>query len=256
MTDPTVAATALKLPAFWTQDPELWFVTIEAQFSTKGIVADQTKYEYLVASLSPATAAEVRDVLLAPPANDRYQKLKESIVARTTSSQQKRLQLLLTAEELGDRTPSQLLRHMQQLVGQNTAVVGDDLMKQLFIQRLPQSVQAIIASQDRLTVTEVAALADKIVDVTTPAINSVQNAELASLRQEVAELKNLLTQRGRSTERTHRGNSQRRQRSKSNGRGKQNNDICWYHNRFGANAQKCTTPCKFEQQQGNASGSH
>ena len=135
-----VAGVQLKLPPYWPNDPELWFTQVEAQLITRGITVEKTKYEYIVSSLQSEYAQEVRDSLLSTPTSDPYTHLKSELIKRTSASEQKRLHQLLTAEELGDRKPTQLLRRMEQLLG--GAKLESSIFTQLFLQRLPHHVQS------------------------------------------------------------------------------------------------------------------
>ncbi|GFY40222.1 transposon Tf2-6 polyprotein [Trichonephila inaurata madagascariensis] len=63
--------------------------------------------------------------------------------------------------ELGDRHPSDLLRQMKSLAGSS---ISDELIKSLWLQRLPQQTQAILSiSKDSLN--NIAEMADKIIAV-------------------------------------------------------------------------------------------
>ncbi|XP_037580380.1 uncharacterized protein LOC119463625 [Dermacentor silvarum] len=143
---PAISAVDVKLPPFWTADPELWFLQVESQFAARRITADQTKYHHVVGSLPPKTASEVRDLLVAPPAVHAYTTLKQLLIRRLTPSEPQRLKQLLHGAELGDRTPSQLLRDMQQLLGTTTTDVDSSLLRELFLQRLPTNVRMVLAS--------------------------------------------------------------------------------------------------------------
>ena len=249
MTEPegtpaSVGTVSIKLPPFWPADPQLWFAQVEAQFSTRNITAQKTKFEYVVASLSPEYATEVRDLLLQPPNENLYDVLKEQLVKRTAASEQLRLQQLLSTEELGDRKPTQFLRRMQQLLGGTAPGLPDSsFIRELFLQRLPSSVRMVLASTRRDTsVEELAQIADKIMEVATPSISAVTttplqlDAEMEQLRSEVTHLANLvksLTQRRRSP------SPNRRHRQPTT----DCNDLCWYHQRFGDSAHKCIEPC-------------
>ncbi len=176
MTDPTdpppaVSAVSIKLPPFWPADPEIWFAQVEAQFTTRHITAERTKYDYIISSLSPETATEVRDLVLVPPPDTPYTTLKAELIKRTAGSNQQKLQKLLHDVDLGDRKPSQLLRRMRQLWSDRP----DDLfLRELFLQRLPSNVRMVLAPLGvGVPVDQLAEMADRIVDVATPTMAAV-----------------------------------------------------------------------------------
>jgi len=98
-----VQAVSLKLPPYWPNDPIVWFAQVEAQFLTRNITSQATQFAYVIASLPPEIAQEIRDILISPPPESPYDVLKATLIRRTSASEQKRLHQLLIAEELGDR---------------------------------------------------------------------------------------------------------------------------------------------------------
>ena len=243
-----VAAINLKLPPFWPSDPEVWFAQVEAQFATRGITAQKTKFEYIVASLSPEYATEVRDLILHPPATQPYDSLRDQLVKRTAASHQRRLQQLLHSEELGDRKPSQLLRKMQQLLGDSAAATDSAFVRGLFLQRLPANVRMVLASAaDSTSLEDLAQLADRIVEAAPSPLASLHDAppplplapEVDQLRSEVKRLADLVATLS-TKERASRRRSPTPRRSPSPIR----QTLCWYHERFGDAARKCRPPCQ------------
>ena len=60
----SISAVYIKLPEFWPEDPEIWFIRVEAQLRSRAVTHDQTKIDYVVAALDNVTAAEVKSVLV------------------------------------------------------------------------------------------------------------------------------------------------------------------------------------------------
>lgn len=258
--DPPAAAisavtVSLKLPPFWPADPELWFLQVEAQFACRHITSQKTKFDYVVSSLTPEFASEVRDLLLKPPADKPYDVLREQLTRRTTASEQRKLQQLFTREELGDRKPSQLLRRMQQLLGDHPGVTDGSFLKELFLQRLPSNVRMVLASTpDATTLDKLAEMADKIMEVAAPPPLSANatlsgtptNAspplaeEVDHLRKEVAKLEKLVRQLARSSSRS---SSRHSRRPSTPAPADSTDSYCWYHSKFGDQARKCKSPC-------------
>ena len=82
-----VAAVNLKIPTFLPADPEAWFSQMDTQFTTRGITVQKTKFDHIVASLSPEVATEVRDLILHPPTDQSYDTLKEQLIKRMAASE-------------------------------------------------------------------------------------------------------------------------------------------------------------------------
>lgn len=83
---------------------------------------DQTKYDYIVAQLDLRIIVEFEDIVTQPPLTqhthkDKYLTLKTELIRRLSSSEEQRLRQLINEEELGDRRPSQFLRHLRSLAG-------------------------------------------------------------------------------------------------------------------------------------------
>lgn len=230
---------ALRAPPFWSDEPELWFAQLESQFTLIGITQDSTKYAHVLSQLDTKHAKEVKDVITNPPATDKYVTIKKALIQRVSASQEQRTYQLLEHEELGDRKPSQFLRHLRTLAG---VAVPDQLLRTLWLARLPSQMRVILAtrSQDRLE--DVAEQADRIQEVSGRFVSEVTAStsdktiveQLSRLALRIDEI----DKRGRP--------SQKHKRSRSRSReNKKQQDTCYYHRRFGNQARKCTKPCNF-----------
>lgn len=249
---PAVSVVDLKLPPFWPTDPEVWFIQVEAQFSARRITADLSRYHHVISCLPPGTASEVRDLLIAPPAENAYKTLKDTLIRRLTPSEPERMRQLLSDTVLGDRTPTQLLRHMQRLVGSGTSLDGT-ILREIFLQHLPNNVRVALATVDEKDLGKMAAIADTIMAAAPPSLAAVQleNTSASSpnhlleLREEIARLTDTVAALQASTSRPSKERPAPTQQPRQR--------WCWYHRKHGDAARKCIAPCDYP---GNARRQH
>jgi hypothetical protein len=260
--EPQVAASQLTLPPCWTHKPELWFAMVEAKFNlaTPKITKEDTKFSHVVAALGPDLAGEVADLILKPDADAPYSRLKAEILSRTTLTETQKLKQLLSGQELGTRKPSQLLRHMRTLVT-DTQYVNESVLRELFLQQMPSSIQPILVAVTGIDLDQVAMVADKILEATptaaiaattrntpsTPQGQSTSTSEgatLGAVMRRLEKMEQQLKQLGNQRHERERS----RGRSQSRSRGAPDTDTgkyCWYHYKFGDRARQCKDPCAY-----------
>ncbi|GBL88488.1 hypothetical protein AVEN_218368-1 [Araneus ventricosus] len=123
--------------------------------------------------------------------------------------------------------------------------ISKELLKSLFLQRLPTHVQQILAiSNDKLD--RLAEMADGIMAAATDsiAIRAVTSEE-ANLQATLMEISSRLS-RLEARSRSHSRESGRRFWPRSASREVGNPAHCWYHQRFKQRAQQCRPPCSFQ----------
>ena len=246
-----VNATAVKLPHFWPGNPEVWFRQVESIFSTRNpaITTQQTKFDYVIQSLDNSSADRVQNIILNPP-GEPYDKIKSALIAAFGKSQAQKDQELLNLNGLGDRKPSELLQHMK-----NMNADPETLFKALFMAQLPHDIRRILASSTKTDLGDLAAEADKIVEVSRLGDSNLVNATAAGTGVHVGpghedNSVNAVSRRPNFTAAGARNRDGTTRRSKTP-RGPAMEDwmtlpgLCKYHSRFGANARKCIQPCKF-----------
>ena len=208
---PSVSAVALKLPEFWQDDPEVWFARVEAQFNTKGITTDGTKFDHVVGALDNATAQEIKAILCHPPERNKYTALKNALIEAFGKSQTQKDNELLSISGLGDRKPSSLLRQIRSLNSD-----AETLRRAFFLAQLPAETRSILASHDIQDLDELAKMADRVLETRTAAPTGATFAL------------------------THQRRSERPQYQRQA-------KTCHWHNRFGMKARRCEPGCPFSE---------
>jgi hypothetical protein len=179
---------------------------VEAQFAARNITSDQTKYNHLVGSLSTEIALDVRDQLINPPTTNKYSALKEAIISQTAKSRESKIRQLLNAIQLEDRKPSQLLKRMRQLRGNNSITVPDELLKHMFLQRLPLTARIAITTAQEQNLDRMAKIADEIMDITPASVAAVETPKQKDdVQAELEELRKRVYQRQPTANRRMRG---------------------------------------------------
>lgn len=241
----------IKIPPFWKADPELWFLQVEAQFATASIRADLSKYNHIVGKLDTDTLTAVSDIVKNPPDANKYQALKTRLTNQFMESDRQKLKTLFGDLTLNDEKPSDLLRKMKD---KSCRKVADDLMQELWNNRLPQQIQAILSCSNQPLDQQVI-MADKIYE--TMDRNSIQTLsnkkELLTndFDSKFCQLEDKIESLHREFKRSRSRNSssdRNRSTSRSNNfNNKKPTSYCWYHQQFKGKAKKCDKPCSFNE---------
>lgn len=249
----SVVYARLPVPQMSNTNIEAWFTTMDFWFTASGIGADKQKMATVLAALDPNVIAQLADVIASMPLTDRYEYIKAKIIEHFADSEQRRLNRLLSELPLGDKKPSELYFEMKRVAG-NT--LGDAALKGLWTKRLPEFAQPVVAASTG-TPAEFTKVADSIVDaMASNQINNIKarsSDDIKELRAAVVELgrkfeKLSVRSRSRSRRATSRNRTQTRPAYDNNNT---TGDECWYHKKYGRNAQKCRSPCRHRQRSAN-----
>lgn len=218
----------------------MWFAQAESQFVLAGVNKDETKFHHIVAKIDQSVICHVADLVKNPPVTEKYKTIKERLISRFELTPQSKLEKLLGSFDLGDLRPTHLLAKMQELAsGLN---VDESLLKMLFLQRLPANIRGVLSINDG-SLSKLAEMGDKMVDLV-PQAAAVKTPAEPDLRESLADQVAALTAEIRRMKAQQ--PERRRSRSVSRKRGDENG-ICWYHRKFGGQANRCRSPCQYHQ---------
>ena len=88
----------------------MWFAQADAQFAIKSITVSKTKFYHVVASLPQDVAAQILELIRAPPARDPYKVLKECLTTLYSLKDYQRFETLVSLLLTGDQKPCHLNR--------------------------------------------------------------------------------------------------------------------------------------------------
>ena len=151
---------SLKVPAFWPDSAEAWFVQVEAQFALMGVIASSTKFYYCVSSFNQETANQVLDLIKNPPSADPYEALKSRLLRLFALDDYQRFEAISSLPLSGDMKPSKLMSNMLALLplGHKPCF----FLRGAFLKRLPADVRAHLLRDDFSDPIALALKADEI----------------------------------------------------------------------------------------------
>lgn len=263
MENKTLPAVIGSPPPFVEDSPDIWIIQLDLYFARAQIVQQEVKFQ-TAASLLPAHhVMEFIDMIRDPP-DQAYNELCGALKRRLGKSTEENLRSILAAQQLGDRKPSQFLRHLLELTKPHITDKDSPLVRQIFLQAMPDKALPFLQFLPPETPLDtLAGTADRVVSSlqqASAAVNAVNCTELPSdpscslaransdrldkISQTLDEICHQLkrisnTSRNRSTSK-HRSNSRRRSTSRD-----RNPKLCWYHDKFGGKANKCVLPCEY-----------
>ena len=148
---------------------------------------------------------------------------------------------------MGDRKPSQFLRHLKSLAPD----VPDDFLS-IWSSRLPPHIQTILAGQAEGNLEAASQLADRIAEVAPLPIRAsiAQTPDSTSLLHKIEDLSRQVAalSSGRTRHRSHSKDRRKENNPPSSAHGPADRGYCRYHRRFGDEARRCTPPCSYSRQ--------
>ncbi len=140
---------------------DMWLTVVESQFVTRGITQEVTKFHYVIGAITPDLADRLQHLICDPPSEQPYTALRDAIMKLIALSDRPNYMALMSDVELGDRTPSQLLRHLEKLISNSR--IDDGFLRQVFLGKLPPLVQKVLTAVPApATIRELPDIADKV----------------------------------------------------------------------------------------------
>ena len=229
---------SVKVPAFWPESAEAWFIQVEAQFVLKGVTASSTKFYYCISSFNQETANQVLDLIKSPPAAGPYEALKSRLLKLFALDDLYDLYEAISNLPLsGDMKPSRLMSNMLALLP-----AGHEpcfFLKGAFLKRLPTDIRAHLLRDDFSDPISFALKADELYQSRVFSSQVYSVSSTPEDQQSVNAVRPSVPNRSRRYATPH---SSRRQDSWS-----QSPTMCYYHRSWGSKAKKCRAPCSWSE---------
>ena len=163
-----LGAVSLTLPTYWPQNPDAWFIKVEAQFKTAKITSEETQFFKVLAVLPESAAIRVREITQKAnfEAGD-YEKLKKRLIRGGQPSNLERLNRLGDLKNIMHKKPSENLIDLETIFHSATTeyvMPMNELMKKFWwLRSLPTTIQqTLLPVAETTTLENLVTIADQL----------------------------------------------------------------------------------------------
>lgn len=248
-TNLAIQTVAVKLPEFYSHNPEGWFLNAEAQFALANIRKEKTKFYHAVKVLDAKTSEEIQHFLTEQCANTGedstpYTNLKEKLIKVFGRRKTSKMAELLSMTVLNEKGAESTLRRMRLL-----ATDMDTMLQCKLLSMAPISARTAVASKEFETAEDLAAALDEAIEKERFAPFVHEHSGIASISTSTASaaesfsVSSIRPVANKKQYQAHRSNTVYKNEDKQS---QERHNICFFHSRFGSKARKCSgPPCKF-----------
>lgn len=240
------------IPKFNKHNPHLWFAQVERSFALCDITSDTDKFDFVSVRLEDDILLSVEDLITNPPANDKFNVLRERLISKFAESPESKLRRLLQGGETVGMKPSEVLAHMKRLA---PGKCNEAIIRTLFIGQMPESIRPLLSIWEQDDLDKLAKTADKMLEANNNMVSAISHStsssetqlSVSAINPSMADLIksiNILSDKMKiqSSHNNCRNRSRSRSRSQS-GQKPSESQLCWYHVKFGKNAKRCKPNC-------------
>lgn len=152
----------ISLPPFTGSSVGQWLKLCTLAFNAYAVTDVDQKCYLLLSALPPNLQSDLTNIMVDNPnVEEKFELLRDNLIKLTDVPESTRIKSLLNHTPMGDRTPSEYLRHLRHVAG-TSQDKDSPLLRSIFLERIPSFMRAIIAHMTDQSLDYLAETADKI----------------------------------------------------------------------------------------------
>jgi len=231
---------AVKHLPFYHKSPDVWFMQMESQFELANVKNSRTKYHHILAALP----VDIACTLSITNSGD-YDSLKQKVLNSLKENKHSLIEKALSAVELGDRRPTQIVSEIKRRFEEIGLPVDDNIVKSRLLSAVPCHIKSALVGHDNASLDQYAAIADSMLAVAGHSNSSFVGAVGASAQSQRYNNSNSSNNNNRGRDMSNRGNSSQKSYVPRPFYDGQRPRVCNSHIYWGNRARNCRTWCQW-----------